>query len=528
MRCVAPAVRDLVLVRQGDELAPRRRANAACEYDRSRQGCRHKTARGFGRRTQLRHERVDSGIGPFAREPLEQLRSTVALGADRPLVALPCVLAYGFDCALVLLFETIELLRSRESLADEPLPHPADAVELLFPAEALLRFVSFVAAAGGVALWLRALDHVDERGHVVAAHEGDDVGVRIDERRVVPPLDHTDLETRGQGPRCARRSAVAPHPGERGGDRALRRLDLARDRDAEAVVPDRQGHRDLQHRGCVHDLPEDSLARSGIADRPERDLVAADGEVLHPSAEIGAQPVELRAIREAEQPCHLAPDGRDVRRGVLHRDLWQPPAVLVEEARRKVAWHLPSGGCELELRIGRGVELREELRQIGHDGREHERLVAVVAGTPIAVSEEFRECQLRDLLAVAEDAEAGLAGEDFTPPDHARRAAADRESVVRDDLVCGERAATRRNERSLGRRSLHDLRHSHRAYPACVPDLKTAVPRGNPAGAVSLPKPWPKCRTCRPSARPCAANSGATSATSFSVKMSPSVAGASA
>src|SRR5439155_9781574 len=146
-----------------------------------------------------------------------------------------------------------------------------------------------------------------------------------------------------------------------------------------------------------------------------------------------------------------------------HRDLRQPAAVVIEEAGGKVARHLAAARGRLQLWIGRGVELGEELRQIRHAGREHQRLVAVVAGAPVAVPEALRQRELRDLLAIAEDAEAGLAGENFTTPDDARGATADGEAVVGEDLVRWERAAPRRQERSLGRRSLHDLRHSYRA-----------------------------------------------------------------
>src|SRR5207245_9310740 len=83
--------------------------------------------------------------------------------------------------------------------------------------------------------------------------------------------------------------------------------------------------------------------------------------------------------------------------------------AVVEEPRREVVAHLASAGRGLRLQLGVAVELGEKLADVGHPGRPHERLVAVVAGAPVASSKCLRHGDLRDLFAVTEAAEGRVA-----------------------------------------------------------------------------------------------------------------------
>src|SRR5206468_6534915 len=66
--------------------------------------------------------------------------------------------------------------------------------------------------------------------------------------------------------------------------------------------------------------------------------------------------------------------------------------------------------------------------------REHERLVAVVAGPPVPGTEGLRHRELCDLLAFAGDAKRRVTDEHLAAGKLARRAAAHGEAVVGDDL----------------------------------------------------------------------------------------------
>src|SRR5207237_2891478 len=97
-----------------------------------------------------------------------------------------------------------------------------------------------------------------------------DLRVRLDERGIVPSSDDADLESG--------RTGLTLEARERGGDGALDRLELVRNGDPVAVVPHRHEERDLQHAGRGHRLPEQALARTGVADGRERDLLSVPRE----------------------------------------------------------------------------------------------------------------------------------------------------------------------------------------------------------------------------------------------------------
>jgi hypothetical protein len=84
-------------------------------------------------------------------------------------------------------------------------------------------------------------------------------------------------------------------------------------------------------------------------------------------------------------------------------------------------------------RVGVGVELGEELLDRCHAQGEHRRLVAVVARAHVAGAHGASHRHLRHFLAVAEDAELGLAGEHFLAADEAHLAAAVGPAVIAGD-----------------------------------------------------------------------------------------------
>src|SRR5207302_6312461 len=99
-------------------------------------------------------------------------------------------------------------------------------------------------------------------------------------------------------------------------------------------------------------------------------------------------------------------------------------AAVVEEPRREVIAHLAPSGRGLRLQVGIPVKLGEEFPYVRHPGRPHERLVAVVAGAPVAGPKRLGHGDLRDLFAVTEDAERGVAAQDLGSADDARPTAA--------------------------------------------------------------------------------------------------------
>src|SRR5258708_13125452 len=96
--------------------------------------------------------------------------------------------------------------------------------------------------------------------------------------------------------------------------------------------------------------------------------------------------------------------------------------------------HLPAARAGIRLQVGIAVQLSEEGADVGHPRRPHERLVPVVPGAPVARAERLGHRELGDFLAVAEDAEGGVAAQDLSPPADARAAAAVDEAVGGGDI----------------------------------------------------------------------------------------------
>src|SRR5215212_6818505 len=100
--------------------------------------------------------------------------------------------------------------------------------------------------------------------------------------------------------------------------------------------------------------------------------------------------------------------------------------------------HRASAGPRIVLDVRVRIELPEEFVERGDAEGEHQGLVAVVAGAPVALAECARPCELRDFLAVAENAELRLAGEHFLAADEAGLPAAHGDAIVVDDRFARE------------------------------------------------------------------------------------------
>jgi hypothetical protein len=79
------------------------------------------------------------------------------------------------------------------------------------------------------------------------------------------------------------------------------------------------------------------------------------------------------------------------------------------------------------------VKLSKELIQRQDSEGEHERLIAIVAGTEVSFPECMSEGYLSDFLAVAKNPEFGLSGENLLPGNNACPPAAVDNAVVLKD-----------------------------------------------------------------------------------------------
>ncbi len=87
------------------------------------------------------------------------------------------------------------------------------------------------------------------------------------------------------------------------------------------------------------------------------------------------------------------------------------------------------------------VELREEFLNGVRAEREHPSLVAVISRTPIAFAEGARDGDIRQFLAVAENAKLGFAAQHFASADQTRLPRLVRDAVIFDNffLIEGKR-----------------------------------------------------------------------------------------
>lgn len=96
--------------------------------------------------------------------------------------------------------------------------------------------------------------------------------------------------------------------------------------------------------------------------------------------------------------------------------------------------HRASARDGLGVQVSVGVELGEPLLDVDHAEHEHPGLVAVVARAPVAFAEGARNGEIGEFLAVAEDAELGLAAQHFAPADEGSLAGGVGEAVVVEDV----------------------------------------------------------------------------------------------
>ncbi len=303
---------------------------------------------------------------------------------------------------------------------------------LPFPLQPFGGLVALLAPGGGMPVRLRQFGDVDDGGHVVAPHRPCGLLEGAVEGGVVPPVHAVDADPALLAVRRAAAVCRAVAEAlEDGRDVALGELQDVRDRDAVAVVPDGEEHRHLHDGDGVDRFPEGPFGAGGVADGAEGDLVAAVAPA--PGAQGGHPAVELRGEREPDQARHLRRRRREVGRGIHPVELGAPPAVGVQQPRGVMPGHVPPAEPGLGFGVGVGVELRKELLR-GHPPQgEHQGLVAVIAGAEVARAEGVGQGHLGHFLAVAEDAELGLAGEDLLAGDDAEEAAEPGGAVVPED-----------------------------------------------------------------------------------------------
>ena len=100
--------------------------------------------------------------------------------------------------------------------------------------------------------------------------------------------------------------------------------------------------------------------------------------------------------------------------------------------------HLPTARGRLPIHVGIGVELREELVDSQQSQGEHQRLVAVVARAEVPLAEGAGQSDLGHFLAVAEDAELCLSGQDLLAPQQARLPTLIGDAVIANDALASE------------------------------------------------------------------------------------------
>ena len=127
---------------------------------------------------------------------------------------------------------------------------------------------------------------------------------------------------------------------------------------------------------------------------------------------------------------HLRGSGRHVGGGVEALHLVEPVAILIDQARGKMAVHVAPAGVGFKGRVGMRVKLREELLKREQVQGEHPGLVAVIARAPVAFLKSMGDGELGQFLAVAEDAELGFAGQHLAPADDGRLARAVSQAVI--------------------------------------------------------------------------------------------------
>ena len=123
----------------------------------------------------------------------------------------------------------------------------------------------------------------------------------------------------------------------------------------------------------------------------------------------------LARVGQAQKARHLARGRRQVNGTVGLLGVVQEMAIRSHRGRAEMAVHLTARRHGLTGGVSVGVELGEILLDGQQAGSHHQRLVPVVSTAEVAGPKLAGEGQLGHLLAVSEDAELGLAGQDLLP-----------------------------------------------------------------------------------------------------------------
>ena len=121
----------------------------------------------------------------------------------------------------------------------------------------------------------------------------------------------------------------------------------------------------------------------------------------------------LAGVCQSEKTGHLARCGRQVNGTVRLLGQVEEFTIRTDRGRSEVAVHLAACRHGLPRGIGVRVELGEIFLDRQKASGHHQRLIPIVTTAEITGLELPRERELRDFLAVSEDAEFGLARQDL-------------------------------------------------------------------------------------------------------------------
>ncbi len=404
---------------QGPQRLVRRRMDVApCERRQADQSVAQ-LAQGLRRR-----------LGQAGSDLLEHVRDLGALLLHRGQVGIPGGLAESLHSGEFLFFNGDQLRVRGDGVIDDPAAHARHAVEFLFPFEAFGRFVTLVAARGGMSLRLGDVDDVHQGRDVIFARDVSGGGVGFEQGGIIPGVDGVKVVAAvailvGAG--------VALEALQDGADVFLDHLELVGDRDAVAIVVDGEHGGSFEHADGIDRFPEQAFGGGGVADGGEGDFVAVVREILEVE-QFGEVAVEDGGVRQADGARHLRGSGGDVGGDVVHLGLVAPGTVRVEVARGKVGVHRAAacGGIVGQVRVG--VELGKKFLDAHHACHEHPGLVTIIARAPVTLAEGAGNGQVGQFLAVAENAEFCLATQDFTSTNQGRLPALIGQAVIAEDL----------------------------------------------------------------------------------------------
>ncbi len=81
--------------------------------------------------------------------------------------------------------------------------------------------------------------------------------------------------------------------------------------------------------------------------------------------------------------------------------------------------HAAPAGVRFGIHVGVRVKLGKKFLDAHHTQHEHPGLIAIIAGAPVAFLKRAPNRKVGKFLAVAKDAELGLAAQHFAPTDEA-------------------------------------------------------------------------------------------------------------